>query len=41
MAAKLALMGAGNIRRLIINVPPRHLKVAPGLGRVSGLVPRP
>ena len=41
IAGKLAAVYQGRIRRLIISVPPRHLKVAPGLDRLSGLVPGP
>src|SRR6266404_5657878 len=38
IAAKLAAVRAGKIRRLIINLPPRHLKILVGLGRLAGLV---
>jgi hypothetical protein len=39
IAAKLTAVYQGRIRRLVVNMPPRHLKS--GLGRVSGLVSRP
>src|ERR1700730_7395591 len=38
IAAKLAAVRAGKIRRLIINLPPRHLKITAGLDRLPGLV---
>ena len=40
IAAKLTAVRQGRIQRLIINLPPRHLKSLMGLGRLSGLVPR-
>jgi hypothetical protein len=41
IAAKLAAVHAGHIRRLIVSLPPRHLKSHLALGRLPGLVPRP
>jgi hypothetical protein len=38
IAAKLTAVRQGKIRRLIINLPPRHLKSLLALDRVSGLV---
>ena len=40
IAAKLTEVRQGKIRRLIINLPPRHLKSLDGLDRLSGLVSR-
>ena len=40
IAAKLTAVREGKIRRLIINLPPRHLKSFDGLDRLSGLVSR-
>jgi hypothetical protein len=39
IAAKLAAVREGKIRRLIINLPPRHLKSLIASNRVPSLVP--
>ena len=40
IAAKLTEVREGKIRRLIINLPPRHLKSLMGLDRLPGLASR-
>jgi hypothetical protein len=40
MAAKLHAVRDGRVRRLIINIPPRHLKVSRGLDRSACLAAR-
>ena len=41
LAYKLSQVASGEVRRLIVTMPPRNLKSLLRIGRVAGLVSRP